>query len=493
MEKIQCPGCTAPLEWDGYTELLSCPYCGSRIDMRSHIRRQSGGPAPVLTDCVGRGAVAAIPCVIQDAQGACFLSCYVPSGWPVRCGSSGPDFGDPARDGAHLSTTMMHPSEKAFIVIRTKQTIRHVEPSFLNQNGRRRLNTMGVQYGQGGMEGTTRTAGEYEDEMFSFIFRNSPPSLRLLKEEDADETEKKTQQQILAMYHSQGFTASADWKRRWYLLQHPDGRQQNAVAETRIVSFEQAGQTPGMGAPGGLFGGAPGGGLFGGGSNSGLFGGTPGGGLFGGGGRLSEMLEKGVKKMQDAFRQRFWEVQYELTLIADTDIANDCLKEFWKVRSSIQYLPAFEQYRQKNLQFVQQCLNQMVADRAASNERRMQMMMDTQRHIHGTMSDMQASASASHDRVAQNWSSYMQGSSYAGSGPSGQPVSSMDRVRNLQSEAIREVDTYYGNDGQVYEASTSYDHVYQGNKDQDSFVGTSGTTWEPGTDFDELNKTGGNY
>ncbi|MBQ7535689.1 MAG: hypothetical protein IJT43_08735 [Stomatobaculum sp.] len=481
MEKIQCTNCQAPLDWDGHQELLTCPYCGTRFDMREHIRKQGGGQVEVLQDCIGRGTVAAIPCIIQDANGACFLQCYVPSGWQIRCGSSGPDFGDPSRDGVHLSTTMMDPEEKAFMVIRTKQTVRHVEPSFMNQNGRRYLNTAGVQYGQGGLEGTERSAAEYEDEMFSYIFRNSPPEIRLLKEEDADDTEKKTQQQIISICQSKGLTASADWKRRWYLLRHPDGREQNAVAETRIVSYERMSQA---GAPGNM-----GGGMFGGGNMGGMLGG-----LFGEGSKLSEMLESGVKKVQNAFRQRFWEVQYEFVLVADKDVANACLPEYWKVRSSVKYLPAFEQYRQKNLQYVQQCLNQMAADRAASNQRRMQMMMDTQQQIHNTMSEMQASASASHDRVASQWSDYMGGSGgYGDAGGAGSPVSSMDRVRNLQSEMIREVDTYYGNDGEVYEASTSYDKVYQGNQDHDTFVGTSGTTWDPGVDFDELNKTGGNY
>ena len=495
MEKIQCTNCKAPLDWDGYEEMLTCPYCGTRFDMRGRIRSKSDAQGGVLEDGIGRGTVAAIPSIVQDAYGVCFLSCYVPKGWMVRCGNSGPDFGDPAKDGAHITTTMMNPEEKAFIVIRTKQTIHHVEPSFMNQNGRRHLNTVGVQYGQGGMEGTERSAAEYEDEMFGYIFRDAPPAVRLLKEEDADDAEKKTQQQILSMYSQQGFSASADWKRRYYLLQHPDGRKQNAVAETRIVSFEK--MNPAGGVPFGN--GAGAGGLFGGGAGAGgLFGGGAGaGGLFGGG-KLAEFLENGVKKVQNALRQRFWEVQYELLFVADTDIANACLPEFHKVRTTIKYLPAFEQYRQKNLQVVQQCLQQMVLDRQASNERRMQMMMDTQQHIHGTMSEMQASASASHDRVASQWSNYMGGSAggsggYGEAGGSGPAVSSMDRVRNLQSEMIREVDTYYGNDGEVYEASTSFDNVYQGNKDHDSFVGTSGTTWDPGTDFDQLNKTHGNY
>ena len=41
MEKIQCTNCKAPLDWDGYEEMLTCPYCGTRFDMRGRIRSGS--------------------------------------------------------------------------------------------------------------------------------------------------------------------------------------------------------------------------------------------------------------------------------------------------------------------------------------------------------------------------------------------------------------------------------------------------------------------
>ena len=89
MEKIQCTNCKAPLDWDGYEELLTCPYCGTRFDMRDKIRSKAGAQGGVLEDGIGRGTVAAIPSIVQDAYGVCFLSCYVPKGWMVRCGNSG--------------------------------------------------------------------------------------------------------------------------------------------------------------------------------------------------------------------------------------------------------------------------------------------------------------------------------------------------------------------------------------------------------------------
>ena len=120
------------------------------------------------------------------------------------------------------------------------------------------------------------------------------------------------------------------------------------------------------------------------------------------------------------------------------------------------------------------------------------MMMDTQQSIHDTMSSMQQSASASHDRVAGMWSDAMRSGGSGGYGGPGN-ISSQDVIRNRYSEMIRETDTYYGNDGEIYEVSTDYDHLYQGNRDQDSFIGTSGTAWEPGADYDELKKTNGRY
>ena len=487
MEKLQCKNCMAPLERDGQSDVLVCPFCGTRYKLRTGPANRNRVPE-VLQDGVGRGAVALIPSILQNAGGACFISTYVPEGWNIRCGGSPQGYGDPARDGAHLTTTMGHPGEKAFIIARSSQSVRHVEPSVLNRNGARQLNLAGVQFGGGGLEGTTRSAAEYDDEMVLDVLKGA--SLRLLREEDADEEEKKRQEQILSGCRMNGFTAGADWKRRYYQVTLPDGKRVNAAAECRIVTLEQG--QPG----GGLAAGAAGGGIPG--FRQGFQGqrtafGMPGQGRTGGFlGGLQDALQKGMQRMQEALRQRFWEVQYELLFIADEDYAGEAWKEFLKVRSTLQYLPSFEQYKARERQVVAGCIQQMAADRAASQQRRAQMMMDTQQHIHDTMSSMQQSASASHDRVAGMWSESMRSGGSGGYGGPGN-ISSQDVIRNRYSEMIRETDTYYGNDGEIYEVSTDYDRLYQGNRDQDSFIGTSGTAWEPGADYDELKKTNGRY
>ena len=524
MEQLKCRACGAPLTWDGTSDLVVCPYCGMRYHMRPAGQGGSGG---VLSDGVGHGTVADIPCILQGAGGACFVRCYVPSGWKVQCGGSGQNYGDPARDGAHITTTMGAPGDKAFIVIRSGQTVRHIEPSMLNGNGRRHLNLMGATVvGGGGMEGTTRTAGEYDDEMVPAIFPGA--QLELLREEDAGEEERQINAQILSAYTNQGAKASVDWKRRYYLAVLPDGKRVNAAAETRIVSYEPPSA---MGQFADAFGHASAGAgqqqeafgqhagsfserlskaasdLFGGREPAGMFR-NPAAGAFGNLGGLSDMLKSGAKglsgalgngmrRMQQALIPRFWEVQYELLFLADEDCAREMYPEFLKVRKTLQFLPAFEQFKAHERQVVLQCQQQMMADRAASQQRMMNTMQETQSYIHNVQSDMMASNAASHDRVAAQWSDYMRNSGPAayggGMGMSGGGTDTMDRVRNMWSETIKETNTYYGNDGKVYEASTAYDRVYQGNQDQDSFVGTEGTAWEPGVDYDELKRTNGDY
>ena len=471
MKKLQCSNCTAPIEWDGQSEMVICPYCGTKYRMQRASATRNAAPE-VLHDCVGRGKVALIPSMLANTGNACFVSTYVPEGWVIRCGGSPQGYGDPARDGAHITTTIGHPQERAFFIARSGQTVRHVEPSIMNRTGARYLNTAGVMYGTGGgLEGTCRSAAEYEDEMVLEVLKGA--SLKLLREEDADESEKKLAEQIISGFSMQGYTATVDWKRRYYLVTLPDGKKVNAAAETRIVAYEQGN------AGGGMFGGFQG--ML---QNGGMFGG------------LQGMIQNGMKRMQSAFRQRFWEVQYELLFLANADYAREAWPEFVKVRSSFQYLPAFEQYKAGERQVVMQCINQMAADRAASEQCKAGIMMDAQNHIHNTMSSMQQSASATNDRVAGMWSDAMRtsGSFGGGYGQGGYgSVSSQDAVTNRYSEMIKETNTYYGNDGNVYEASTEFDNIYQGNRDQDSFVGTSDTTWDPGVDFDELKRTDGKY
>lgn len=66
-----------------------------------------------------------------------------------------------------------------------------------------------------------------------------------------------------------------------------------------------------------------------------------------------------------------------------------------------------------------------------------------------------------------------------------QRSAAMDNVSRMQSEAVRGVNSYTSNDGNVYEASVKYDHVYQRGSD---FAGSLGGEADLGPDWTELKK-----
>ena len=66
-----------------------------------------------------------------------------------------------------------------------------------------------------------------------------------------------------------------------------------------------------------------------------------------------------------------------------------------------------------------------------------------------------------------------------------QRSATMDNVSRMQSEAVRGVNSYTSNDGNVYEASVKYDHVYQRGSD---FAGSVGGEADLGPDWTELKR-----
>ena len=65
-QQLICQACGAKLNWDGVSDLVTCPYCGSRFNLRP---RTQGAGDEVLRDGIGRGTVAQIPSVQADARG----------------------------------------------------------------------------------------------------------------------------------------------------------------------------------------------------------------------------------------------------------------------------------------------------------------------------------------------------------------------------------------------------------------------------------------
>lgn len=162
--------------------------------------------------------------------------------------------------------------------------------------------------------------------------------------------------------------------------------------------------------------------------------------------------------------ERFWDSHYEMVLITPEERYQEGYAEFERINNSIRILPAMGQIRSEILAVVNNSLNQMAVDNMNSMNRRSQIIADTNAYTSNIQHQMISDNAASHNRVA-----------------------------NLQSEAIRGVNTYYTNDNRVVEASTAYDHVYQNTQYPNVFAAQEGHSLEFGVDFEELNQTNGDY
>ena len=171
--------------------------------------------------------------------------------------------------------------------------------------------------------------------------------------------------------------------------------------------------------------------------------------------------------------EHYWETQYEFIAAAEPEAFDALRPTAQKVNESIQYADDLEKIRQPLLQYLQNLKNQtamaMHQQEMASWDRKQQTISDAHNYTMNVMHEMNANTAATHQRVA-----------------------------NLQSEAIRGVNTYYtarpgyGNPD-VVEADVRWDHVYQNTVDPSVFAASESYWLEPGVDFEQLKRTNGNY
>ena len=187
---------------------------------------------------------------------------------------------------------------------------------------------------------------------------------------------------------------------------------------------------------------------------------------------MGALCEAEIHRASESIRKQ-QSTDYEILVITPAAEFGTVADEYERFRTSVELGPDLEQtcdwlrtWLQSQAMQTQNTINgamaQMAADRSASWDRRQAIINDTNAYTSGVMHDMMASNAASHERVA-----------------------------GMQSEMIREVNTYAGYGGPV-EASTRWDHVYQGAPEsypgQDTYVGVEGGWLEPGVDFVELPK-----
>ena len=176
-----------------------------------------------------------------------------------------------------------------------------------------------------------------------------------------------------------------------------------------------------------------------------------------------------------------WSVNYILETSALEDAFSTAMQYHDQIRNSFEYLPAYQQETDRlremfTLQSMQEtnaindAMAQMNRDNMASWDRRRNIIQGASDYGTQVMRDMRESTARTNERV-----------------------------NNLRSETIREVNTYYthntGYGGpHVVEASTRWDHVYQNRQHPDRYAAKQGDApLEYGVDFEELDRTKGDY
>ena len=188
----------------------------------------------------------------------------------------------------------------------------------------------------------------------------------------------------------------------------------------------------------------------------------------GGGGLFGQLMGQMFSQSD-----HYWETQYEYIFIADAERYDALFPTAQQVNESIQFTDDLERIRQSLLQYLQNLKNQTAMaihqQEMASWDRKQQTISDTHNYTMNVMHEMNANTAATHLRVA-----------------------------NLQSEAIRGVNTYYNarpgyGRPDVVEADVRWDHVYQNTVHPDLFAASESYWLQPGVDFEELRRTDGNY
>lgn len=448
MDKIICQRCGAKIHWDGYSKIISCEYCGTEYSMHPHNSDAMHNAMPEYGD----GTV--VPMTIygdQFIRSRMFMKAYVPSGWRIKTGALErfDMMGTPFVPGFRLDA----PDGKTFIIFRGMCKYKHIDKGMLTQNLQDKLDFGPVNPASPSCFRlkSFMNAKEYCDAMASADSGLS--CLSLIEEKSADNAEMNRQQGIVASNMQAGFSEVVpEWSRRVYSGKAYDGEPMRAIAETRIVlnTRNQLGQ---MGnalkekaaraeeASGGFL------------------------------GNLFGRMAGAVAGSMDV---KIWEVHYELFMVTPENIYEQMLREFDKVDETTEYLPDIQQIiaemnafveseKRRVANVVNNVQMQMAADRAASWDRRRAIIQDTNNYTSNIM----------HQMINDN-------------------AASQNRVANLNSEMIREVNTYYGSD-RIVEASTAYDHVYQNNSNPDIFAAQKGNYFTPGVDFSELQRTNGDY
>lgn len=255
-------------------------------------------------------------------------------------------------------------------------------------------------------------------------------NLAVIRERRQDSTEAERQRHITQDFLSKGFEqAAATWAGKTYRGRTSHGQTLMVYAESRIIQLLRTETVQGIQMQ----------------SMPGMFG-------------MRTVPQRVVQQVP----VYYWDICYEFTLLSAEAVFERAYGELRRIMSTLEYLPAMQQVRQDAMALALNAQMGMAQAQAASWDRQSRIVADTNAYTSDIRHQMMADNATSHDRIA-----------------------------DLHSEMIREVNSYQGRDG-VVEASTQYDHVYQHRQDNDRYAAQQGNALVFGVDFEELPHTNGN-
>ena len=424
------------------SKIIKCPKCHADFkwdstaeivecpQCKTRYRLHAKKPVqPVLMPPVGRGAVDYITVPNESViRNRPLLKCYIPKGWHYQCALVGDRF-DMIGNPFVVSVSFLAPDDSAKIVFTGESFYKHVDLTPQTYNLQNRLDDFTVSRSPSFFR--LKTAMSSEEYCDALAESCGLDRLTLIHEKEPDEEETTNQRQAVQRFLSQGFVdANVGWSARTYRGSSGNGQQFRVYSETRVIQLMKISvvQTLQLTRMPGMFG------------------------------------MRTVPQMVNQQRQDiFWETPYEFTLLAVDGAFERSLEELEKMKKTIDYLPGMEQARADAMALVNNAQMSMAQTQAQSFENQQRIIADKNAHIDNIQQQMIAGNAATHNKVS-----------------------------NMQSEMINEVNVYKGSEGFV-QASTSFDHVYQNRQYPDVYAAQVGSGYDFGVDFEELEKSDGDY
>ena len=452
MQSIICKQCNAALNWDGQSEILRCPYCGTQYRMR--IRHNSSG---VRT---GLGTVSEIQTTQGRYTGHALVRSFIPKGWTVQ--TNAPEQQANILMPLSIQVVYASPAQDAFITFTGTQAFHHLEPTPQNMPMQGQMIMPDHMIGM-----TYRDANAVCD---GIILGNPALSdIQLLAAEDSPDAWAQNVQNKELQGYAQGglMNPGGSWVKKLVSVHDAAGDVWHKQVEA-MVNYGYMPISPGEQMAYQMMMNNRARSM----SFSSMLGDMRG---------LAGGLMAGLAQPQAPQPKLRWAIQYVVETSARKEIFPAVQEYHEKIRNTIETLPLF---RQEMARIRDSLLMQIQQDSAAVNSALSQMNQAQMDSWNRKQNIVQSASDYGSNVMHQIFQSNAETS---------------QRVNNGRSESIRGVNTFFTDTSgfgvpPVVEAGTQWDHVYQNTQHPDQFAGAEGDAgFDFGVDYTELKKTGGNY